>query len=95
MSMVSDVKTALRISHNALDAQIGVIIEAAKQRLRMIGAKTVDEDDPVTKMAIQLYAQGHLNYQGDGERYMQAFESLAKAMALCGDYNGEGCDCDV
>ena len=42
MSMVSDVKTALRISHNNLDGQIGVIIEAAKQRLRMIGVKAID-----------------------------------------------------
>ena len=95
MSMVSDVKTALRISHNNLDGQIGVIIEAAKQRLRMIGVKAIDEDEPVTKIAIQLYAQGYLNYQGDGERYMQAFDSLAKALALCGDYNGSGCCCDV
>ena len=95
MSMVSDVKTALRISHNSLDAEIGVIVEAAKQRLRMIGVKAIDEDEPVTKIAIQLYAQGYLNYQGDGERYMQAFDSLAKALALCGDYNGSGCECNV
>ena len=95
MSMVSDVKTALRISHNELDAQIGVIVAAAEQRLRMIGVKAIDEDEPVIKLAIQLYAQGYLNYQGDSDRYMQAFEALANALALCGDYNGEGCVCNV
>lgn len=91
MSMLTDIKTELGISHTKKEAEIQTAIKAAKQRMRMIGVKVVDETDALTSEAIKLYAKGKYNYQGEGERYTEAFEDLANAMALSGDYNGGGC----
>ena len=92
MSTLTTIKTALRISHDAMDAELQGSILAAEQRLRMVGVNIIDEDDALTLVAIELYAKGIYNYQGDGERYAKAFDELSRAMALSGDYNGGGCD---
>lgn len=91
MSMLTDIKTELGISHTKKDAEIQTAIKAARQRLRMIGVKVVDEEDALTAEAIKLYAKGKYNFQGEGARYTEAFEDLASAMALSADYNGGGC----
>ena len=93
MSTLTDIKTALRISHSVLDDEIQTDIQAAKQRLRMIGVQVIEEDDALTKNALMLHAKGSFNFQGDGPRFEEAFEKLAIAMALSGDYNGAGGGC--
>lgn len=90
MSTLDKIKTAIRASHDRLDEEIQDTIRAGELRMRMIGVQTVDEEDPVTLQALKCYARGAYNFQGDGERYMQAFEKMAIAMSLCGDYNGAG-----
>lgn len=92
MSMLTDVKTALRIGHDELDDEIQADIDSAKQRLRMMGCRAVDEEDALTSVAIKLHAKASFNFQGDGQRYAEAFESLGKMMALAREYNGRG-DC--
>ena len=89
MSTLTEIKTTLRLSNSALDDEIKTDIQAARQRMRMIGVQIVDEDDSLTKTALKLHAKGTFNFQGDGPRYEEAFEKLATAMALSGDYNGD------
>ena len=62
---------------------------SAAQELRMHGVRAIDEEDPLTAQALKFYCRGFFNFQGDGERYMKAFEHLADSMALSGDYNTE------
>ena len=93
MSTLTDIKTALRISHSVLDDEIQTDINAAKQRMRMKGVRIIDEDEALTKNALKLHAKASFNFQGDGERYAAAFERLTDAMCLCGEYNGDGGGC--
>ena len=90
MSITTEIKTALRISHDVLDDEIETDILAAKKRMRMKGVQTIEEDDALTKSALKLHAKGSFNFQGDGDRYAAAFEKLTDAMSLSGDYNGDG-----
>lgn len=90
MSTLSDIKTDLRISHDALNTDIQDDIDTAKQRMRMKGVNVIDEDDKLTKTALKLHAKASFNFQGDGERYAAAFEKLTDAMCLSGDYNAGG-----
>lgn len=92
MTIVQEIKTALGWSHNKLDDDLETTVQAAKQRLRMVGVREIEEDDALTREALKLYAKGKYNYQGDGPRYMDAFGRLADAMSLSGDYNGGGDD---
>lgn len=92
MSTLASVKASLRISHNALDNELTNDILAAEQRLRMMGVQVIEEEDALTLSAIELYCKGRHNYQGDGPRYDQAFDEVARAMALAREYNGSVCD---
>ena len=94
MSMLTDVKTALRIGHDELDDEIQADIDSAKQRLRMMGCRSVDEEDALTATAIKLHAKATFNFLGEGERFAEGFESLGKMMALALEYNGRDDCCE-
>lgn len=87
MAILDDVRNDLRITSNDFDTEINTAIMSAEKRLQMIGVNTIDETDPLTAQAITLYCRSWFNYQGDAERYTNAFEKLADAMALSGEYN--------
>lgn len=89
MAILDDVRTDLRISSNDFDAEINTAIASAKKRLKMIGVDKIGDSDSLTASAITLYCRSWFNFQGDGERYNMAFEKLADAMALSGDYKNE------
>ena len=84
--VLAAVKTDLGITSTRRDSDIGTAIEAAKQRLSMIGVDTVSTSDEVTLQAVKLYCRAWFNFQGDSERYAQAFERLANAMSHASEY---------
>lgn len=86
-AILASVKLDLGISNTVKDSVIQDSIASAKQELRMHGVRAIDEEDPLTAQALKFYCRGFFNFQGDGERYMKAFEHLADSMALSGDYN--------
>lgn len=88
MALLSDVKTSLGISHNALDSEINETILAAKSSLRQGGVKIVDELDPYTAQAIKLYCKASFNFQGRADEFRRNFERVRTQMALSGDYRG-------
>lgn len=88
MNLKDSVKQDLGISHNKKDGDIDLAIRTAKQRLSQIGVSLVREQDPATITAIKLYCRSWFNFQGDGERYMKAFEGLANSMSQAGEYRG-------
>ena len=88
-TLVNAVKTDLGITSDRRNGDITTAIMAAEARLSMIGVETVDETDEVTVQAVKLYCRGWFNFQGDSERYEQAFEKLANAMSHAAEYQGE------
>lgn len=92
--MLLTAKRDLGITHDKKDGSITNAIETAAQRLSMIGVDTVDLTDPTTETAVLLYVRYWMNYQGDGPRYLQLFESLANAMSHATEYRDDEEDGD-
>jgi len=88
-TILDEVKLDLRISSSNLDTDVTTAINTAKQRLAIAGVNNVDDTDSLTKQAIMLYCRGWFNYQGDAERYNNAFNEMVKMMTLANEYNTE------
>ena len=57
--MLSNVKTALRISTDAFDEELNDLIASAKADLGIAGVINVEESDPVIKTAVITYCRLH------------------------------------
>ena len=90
-TLVNAIKTDLGVTSSRKDSNIENAINAAKRRLSMIGVETVEEVDDLTLQAIKIYCRGWFNFQGDSERYEQAFEQLANAMSHAREYRRGDC----
>jgi uncharacterized phage protein (predicted DNA packaging) len=90
MSMLANVKVALRITHSALDTEINDLIAAARQDLILSGvlpAKANADTDPLIKRAIVTYVKAHFGYDNpDAERLMMAYNQIKMHLTLAGDY---------
>lgn len=84
--VLAAVKLDLGITHAAKDDDIVNAIDTAKRRLGMIGVDTVETEDATTMTAIKLYCRAWFNFQGDADRYRDAFEHLANAMSHASEY---------
>ena len=90
MSMLADVKIALRITNSAYDVEITDLIAAARQDLILSGVlpvKANSNTDALIKRAIVTYCKTHFGYDNpDAERLMMAYTHLKMSMTLAGDY---------
>lgn len=88
--MLSKIKQALRITHDALDAEILDLIAAAKLDLSISGVQVVEEEDPLIIRAITLYSKAHFGLSNEeSEKYLEGYKSLKIHLALCGEYHGD------
>lgn len=85
-TLTDSVKSDLHITSDSKDASIEEAIETAKARMQIIGVETINDADPSTAQCIKLYCRFYFNFQGEAQRYHDAFEYMADAMALSGDY---------
>lgn len=102
MKLLSQVKTAMRISHDLLDVTFESDIQTAALELYRSGVQpyVTDEegkivvidgqrqilDDELIHKAIELYVKAQNDYNGKGEQLQQAFQKLSDSLALSGDY---------
>lgn len=77
-SPVSEVRTALRYSTHALDGEIALMIDAARDDLLRVGVADARLSEPLARMAITTYARAQ---QADDPDVRAAFESSYGAMA--------------
>ena len=88
---IAKVKTNLRISSDVFDeAEIPPLIDAALAELRRRGVINQPAEDPLIFRAVVFYCKAHCGFDKDGTRYEAAFDKLADALALSGDYNNKG-----
>lgn len=83
--MLNVVKQSLRIKHSKLDDDIQDDINACQQNLNMAGI-IWKEDDALIRQAVKLYCRWQYNFEGEANRYKEAYDSLKVALALSGDY---------
>ena len=87
---LSKVKTNLRISSDVFDnAEIEPLIDAALAELRRRGVINQPAEDPLIFRAVVFYCKAHFGFDKDGSRYEAAFDKLADALALSGEYNNK------
>lgn len=90
--LLQDVKTSLRVSHNALDNEIDSLIAAARRDLYESGVREEKSNatvniDPLVKQAIIVYCKAHfLANNDDADRFQQSYDLLKIHMGLAGDY---------
>lgn len=92
MALLDGVKSGLGINHDKKNAEIQDVIEAAKAALQISGADLKEGRSPraaLCKHAVKLYARAYFNYQGEGEKWRQAFEGLRDTLALSRMDRGE------
>lgn len=87
MAMLDDVRSALRITSNAFDNELEMYISACKLDLKGSGLKSIEETDNLTKVAIIKYVRAEMNYQGNADKWREAYKEQKIAMGLNGDYN--------
>ncbi len=81
-------KTALRISHGVLDAEIQDLIDAAKLDLSISGVTLIEDVDPLIIRAVITYCKANFGLENvDSEKYQQSYNMLKNHLALAGDYN--------
>lgn len=91
VTLLSAVKTALRITSNRFDGEITTLIDACKIDLKLAGVTALDETDPFVQRAIILYAKANFGYDNpDSEKFQKSYDLLKCSLALAGDYNGGG-----
>lgn len=84
---LTEYKTALRISHNKLDENIKLDIEACKRDMERVGITYLDESDPIIHKVIELYLKWQYDFLAEGERYEKAYKEMRDGLSLCGDYH--------
>lgn len=94
MSLLDEIKMSLGgINHTKLDVDISQTIRAACMDLERIGIQSADdvaEIDPLVCQAVKLYCRGFYNYQGQGENWQKAYDSLRNSLSLDPVYSGRG-----
>ena len=86
--MLEDVKAALRVSGDDLNAEIQDLIDAAKSDLILSGVheSKISETDPLIKRAIIVYCKAHFGYDDMSERFEQSYTSLKHHLTLSSEY---------
>ena len=94
MATTAYYKTTIRITSNALDAQIENEVKAALKALSAVGVEFVDDSDPLVIAAVTDYLRWKHNYEGDAVRYEANFRKIADEIALNrSDFDVRQSDC--
>ncbi len=90
MALINDVKAALRVDGTEHDAEIGDLIDAARQDLVLSGVsqeKANDLNDPLIKRAVITYARAQFEWDHpNAERLQAAYDMLKAHLSLSTDY---------
>ena len=92
MALIDDIKTNLRVSGTAFDsAEITPLIDACKKDLQLAGVHStrILDADPLIKRAVVLYLKAYFGFNGEMEKYANAYEFQKKSLACAEDYNTE------
>lgn len=86
--MLEEVKLALRITSVKLDSEVQGLIDACKRDLKLVGVQVIDENDPLIKRAVILYAKANFGYDNpESEKFQKSYDHLKCSLSLAGDYN--------
>jgi hypothetical protein len=80
--MLNDVKLALRLSSDAFDTEITMLIDACKLDLQLAGVGVVDETNALIKNAIIFYCKANFGENENADKWQRAYDNIKNAIAL-------------
>lgn len=83
--MLDIIKTSLRITHDKLDNDIQLNINACLLDMERVGVNVKYDNDLVVK-ACELYVKWQYNYADKGEQYKANYEKMRDGLSLSEDY---------
>lgn len=88
---LKEMQRAVRVnSTETSNQEVTALIHAGAAELKRRGIYEINLDEALTKQAVKLYCKGNYGYDKDHERFMNAFDRLADAMSLSGEYSEAG-----
>lgn len=86
--MLEKVKKSMRITHNAIDDDLTLLISTCLKDLQMVGINTESaEDDPLLNTVCILYVKWMSDFNSKADQYEKAYTNLKISLSLCGDYD--------
>lgn len=81
MALLDDVKVALRVTTDAMDSEVEMLIDAAIADMRRVHVREelLDEETmaPLVKMAVILFCKAQFGYDNDeAERFDESYRQL-------------------
>ena len=82
------VKLALRVTTDAFDDELTLLIQAAKQDLKLAGANgsRVTESDPLALLAITTYCKMHFGAPDEFDRLKKSYDEQKAQMSTATGY---------
>lgn len=93
MTTLEQIKLAVRITHDKLDADIQADIDACLADLRVCGVRYADESDPLMLNAIKLWCRSlYTDDAVKGAEYMRRYEALKTCLMMAEGYGWRASD---
>ena len=86
MATINSVKTALRITTDAYDAELAELIEAAQLDLGVAGVIVPDELDALVTRAVVTYCKMSFGLPEDYDRLKRAYDEQKAQLVTCTGY---------
>lgn len=91
--MLTKIKTALRISHDHLDADIQADIDACLADLKLCGVIHAPDTDPLIINAVKLWCRSlYTDDPAKGAEYLRRYEAMKGSLQMASGYGREESD---
>lgn len=87
---VEEMRLMIRVKHSSIDTELESLKSAFLIDLGLCGIGRIPVDDPLAKSALRMYLRWQENYNGEAERYKEAYTGLKIAMSLAEEYKAVG-----
>lgn len=84
---IASLKRAVRTKSDEAAEEIAELVDSCVKDLEIAGVYVTDLEESLTRNAVKLYVKANYGYDGDSERFREAYFDLKNAMALSGDYD--------
>lgn len=84
--MLELVKLALRITTDAFDSELNMLIEAAQTDLGIAGVIVPEEVDPICKRAVITYCKLHFGEPDDYDRLKASYDEQKAQLSMATGY---------
>lgn len=88
--MLERIKLSIRRFHTMLDDDITSNIDACMLDLRRVGISAAiavsTSNDALIIKAAELYCKWQYDFEGKGDRYEKAYNSLRDSLSMCDEY---------